>query len=624
MPDPKLIDHQVYYRNLLPEDKGFTPWFPGSVNIAEVGYIHDGQWNRLFDASKEPGDDSNHEGVPDDYYPLVIGKVIQKKLCNALPFARERGTALQYGMKVSGDMPLTPSGGPYRFKSSKQEGAILVTGDIEIQDVEAMRWFIEYIRGNCTSWRDFANDKKGLSLCLIDLVLVTGWHKTSSWACAAFAGCSSEVSLEFNVDVGGITGGSVWGTWLKPLSPGSWAHSGPERASPGTDDGKSDSHPSPRGPMDSEGSSDTRNDNVLLPSIPTPNIASGSEPMKALQHWGKEMVNRQETIDRTKDLKPLQDQGIFIRGFKICDKHTALARIFCRKLLEHCDDGFIHIPPSDKQVNPRSGKVGDRPREDRDKDKDKDGEGKPPGPGSHQDPSSGSPDNSLTSSKDKGRAHFSLGGASDRNTSPSDSSNMDFSALGLEIDEDLALYLQLNCNKMPTAVEITLEYILENSEAEFAIVHDNDVMVWLKSECAFEDLFSEIQKIRPQIFLVDQIGMLEISYSVTLDNRYNMEHVDLPSFHTTTAQSMPVPGGRMVLESGGGKHASLDLEDRSHHRKRGHVPERKDFVEPGPSHQKRRATQPLRDRRYEEYEGQTMGLVSSWLANSASDMSDIE
>jgi hypothetical protein len=99
-----MADHEIYCRNLLPEHKGFAPWFPGSVNIAEVGYVDGGQWIRLFDASKEPGDESNDLGIPDRYHPLVIGKVNQKTLWDALPFARERGTALEYGMKASSDM----------------------------------------------------------------------------------------------------------------------------------------------------------------------------------------------------------------------------------------------------------------------------------------------------------------------------------------------------------------------------------------------------------------------------------------------------------------------------------------------------------------------------------------
>jgi hypothetical protein len=151
-----------------------------------------------------------------------------------------------------------------------------------------------------------------------------------------------------------------------------------------------------------------------------------------------------EAVDETKNSKPSRDQGIFIRGFKICDKHTALARIVYRNWLKQCDDGFTHIPLSDKQVIPRSGRVGDRLGEDTDKDKD--GQDKPPG--SHQDPSSGPPDNSPTSSKDRNTTHFNPSGPSDRNTNPSDSLTMDFSALGLDIDEDLALYLQQNCDKV--------------------------------------------------------------------------------------------------------------------------------------------------------------------------------
>ncbi|KAF8502395.1 hypothetical protein JB92DRAFT_3145982 [Gautieria morchelliformis] len=504
-----MVYHEIYYRNLLPEYKGFAPWLPGSVNIAEVGYVARGKWIRLFDASKEPGDDRNRLGIPDNYYPLVIGEVDRNTLCDARPFARECGRALQYEIKASGDMPLTHSNGQYLFKSPKRDGAILVPRDIESQDVLEKSRFMEYIRGNCASWLDFANVKHSRCLRLIDLVLVTGWHKTSSWACAAFSDCSREVSLELNVDVGGVAGGSLWATWSKTISSGVWGHSGPAPRG----DESSDSLPQgDGGPTNIEGSSDDRKDNASLPT-------SGPELVKVLQPLANEMADRQGMLEV--NLKRSPDQGIFIRGFKVCDKHTALARIHYRKLLQ-CDDGFEIFKllyPSDVQAIPQSGRVWGGPRGSKDGDKDKSGEGKPPGPGSHQDPSSGS-DNSLTS-KDNGMAQVNPSGAS---TGSSDSLN---SALGLNMDEDLIGYLQLNCNKVPTAVEITLEYILENSEAEFAIAHDDDVMVWLKSECAFEDLFSEIRKSQPHIFLVDQVGMLEMSHSVTLDTQSNIEHEDM-------------------------------------------------------------------------------------------------
>ena len=149
--------------------------------------------------------------------------------------------------------------GQYSFKSSKQEGAILVPGDdIDSEDALETSEFIRYIRKNSASWLKFAS-KNNRPIRLVDLVLVTGWHKTSSWACAAFSRCSSEINLEFNIGLAGTTSGGVWGTWSKTLSPGVWGHSGPPRSAVVLEPKDKEQQPSPpqsdESPLNVEGSS---------------------------------------------------------------------------------------------------------------------------------------------------------------------------------------------------------------------------------------------------------------------------------------------------------------------------------------------------------------------------------
>ena len=88
--------------------------------------------------------------------------------------------------------------------------------------------FAKYIRENHGSWLKFATEKCNRGIRLIDLVLVTGCHKTSSWACAAFASRSKEVNIEFNAAVGATQGG-LWGRWSESCSPGVYTNSGPMR-----------------------------------------------------------------------------------------------------------------------------------------------------------------------------------------------------------------------------------------------------------------------------------------------------------------------------------------------------------------------------------------------------------
>ena len=183
------------------------------------------------------------------------------------PITDERGRSLEVGIKGPGastcvvqcrhsnrDLHIDPRisavtsvEGQYTFTSSKQEGAMLVPGGIiATADAKESTRYAKYIVANSASWLEFANETHHRNLRLIDLVLVTGWHKTESWACAAFSQCSHEISLTFNVGVG-TTQGGVWGKWSDTISPGVERHSGPVRAS--LKDGQPSSPQSNKCPM---------------------------------------------------------------------------------------------------------------------------------------------------------------------------------------------------------------------------------------------------------------------------------------------------------------------------------------------------------------------------------------
>ena len=73
-----VVDYsEIYARNLL-SNRGFAPYYPRPVDIAEVGYVFAGSWDPLFNASKKPGDESNKLGVPNGYHPLDVGELEQE------------------------------------------------------------------------------------------------------------------------------------------------------------------------------------------------------------------------------------------------------------------------------------------------------------------------------------------------------------------------------------------------------------------------------------------------------------------------------------------------------------------------------------------------------------------
>ncbi|KAF8512900.1 hypothetical protein JB92DRAFT_2925997 [Gautieria morchelliformis] len=604
-------DYQIYSRNLVLEGKGFAPWFPGSVNIAEVGYVHRGGWIRLFDASKARGDLSNNLGVPGDldYVPMIIGE-IEKRMLNdgARPFARGRGGPLEYVTEISSNIPVTPGSLRYSFKSSKHEGAILVhSGGIDTQDALEKSAFQKYMRKNYASWLTFANDKNNRDIRLIDLVLVTGCDKTSYWACSAFD-ASAKVDRELVLDVG-FGKAKTWATWVDRQFHAAWGHSGPATTR------RDDSLPTPP-QSDTDNSDYARKDELHVPRGYS--IATGSETLgDEMRRWASKEVNRRDTLDG-KNLDRPRDQCIFIRGYKICDKPTGFALLSHWRYHTQDEQGFNVIHPGEQVErggsgggdnpgpggnspgpggnnsgpggnnsspggnnsspggnnsgpggnNPDPGRSNPGPRSNRsDLGGNGDQEREVDTSGSYQDHPSGPPGNSsLVSSEGKNVAHFGTGGMSDQMTNPSDSPNL-HSQLGYDIDKDLLDYL-CNHDKVPTAVEITLLYILENSDAEFALAHDDDLSVWLKDGPLPEDLFSEICRVQPKIFLVDQVGMLETTYLTSLADQSDMEHVAHQTSHIIRAWPPDVELALMNWNEGQGNKAEkshlqgLDISKR--------------------------------------------------------------
>ncbi|KAF8501366.1 hypothetical protein JB92DRAFT_2975718 [Gautieria morchelliformis] len=508
-------EDEVYAQNMLSEFKGFAPWFPGPVNIAEVGYVHGGKWIPFFDTSKEWREDENNgRSKPEGYYPLAIGYTIDKTYWG-VGFVTERGPTV-----VSGKIPPISASGPLSFTSSKQEGAILLYKDVmEIRDAAETLKYIRYIQKHCASWVQFIGRP---DIRIFDLVLVTGWHKTSSWACVTFHDCSSAVHFEFRPGEGTY----AQGEWSISTSSGAVAHAGPVL--------QTNERP--------------RADETSMPQSRENDITSGSDAMVSISEAARR--THQEIFD---GVEGPRDQGVFIRGYKICDRHTGLALLFHWGDCGSDEHGFDLIKPGSHKGGDNPGPGGANPGPGGNNPGPGGGSPGPgggspgpgggsPGPGggspgpasdkdktgpsrSRQDLPSGPPGNSsLSSSEGEDVARFGTGGLSDRNTGLSHLSTKD-SKVGIDVDEDLDLYLQLKQCKTPTALEITLLYILENSDAEFALAHDDDVMVWLKDGPIPGNLSQEIRNIQPQIFVINQTGMLETTYLASLENHAGTEQV---------------------------------------------------------------------------------------------------
>jgi hypothetical protein len=70
----------IYAQQLVPRRNGHALWEPNpgddpAVELADVGYLKDGAFIRLFNASKTHDDASNGLGVPEGYEVLGVGKI---------------------------------------------------------------------------------------------------------------------------------------------------------------------------------------------------------------------------------------------------------------------------------------------------------------------------------------------------------------------------------------------------------------------------------------------------------------------------------------------------------------------------------------------------------------------
>jgi hypothetical protein len=95
---------------------------------------------------------------------------------------------------------------------------------MDIWDVKEKRKFREYMINNIDSWVKFAEDDDKF---MPDLVLVTGFHKTSHWACAAFES-PDEITCTLELKMAS-TEAIISATWMDPQPQIARSHSGPRQ-----------------------------------------------------------------------------------------------------------------------------------------------------------------------------------------------------------------------------------------------------------------------------------------------------------------------------------------------------------------------------------------------------------
>jgi hypothetical protein len=339
-----MVAYETYANALITKGLGHPLWEPdpgeyAPVGLGDVGYLDNGAFVKLFNASKDIHDWSNRLGLPRGHSPLHIGDILRPTPLPKAPdhISSEGVSEKGAGLSVTAGfvIPYIPrscnsslrphrtlgqAGGGFSFECSLQQGALLIMGDVAYREnaVDKKR-FSDYIIQHYRSWLDFA-EVLGRDVSLSDLILVNGCDKTSEWACAAWSEKTQSVSLSFVAGAPGIAEGSagLWGRWVSSQSL--------------------DKNVGPR---------------PLAPTIG----AAGTNPQLTLSESMSidETSSLQATSSHSPMRSPSSNQCVFVRGFQMGERKNWFKR---KKTRIDVGSGFVNVrKPSDSKKNSKESSI---------------------------------------------------------------------------------------------------------------------------------------------------------------------------------------------------------------------------------------------------------------------------
>lgn len=103
---------EIYASELVRLRYGHPLWYPeptaedGEIKIGDVGYIQEGAFHRLFNATHGKGDVINKDGVPDGFVPLEMPRVhVQSDLVRSGDALCSESTAKK-SVSMQGEVPM--------------------------------------------------------------------------------------------------------------------------------------------------------------------------------------------------------------------------------------------------------------------------------------------------------------------------------------------------------------------------------------------------------------------------------------------------------------------------------------------------------------------------------------
>ncbi|KAH9843617.1 WD40-repeat-containing domain protein [Rhodofomes roseus] len=197
----------VYAEQLFRLGHGYPLWDPdppkGEVLIGDVGFIADGSFHRVFNATK-PGDDpANRTGVPDGYKPFTLTSEFSnvKKVGALAPGALCSRTIRQLQVELSASGHGVGAG--LEFQCMDDQGAVLVMKHSANREVILpSRRMVNYMSQSFTSWYEFIRDRLDVDIPRESLRFICGVWKTADWAVASYTQAGKMAQFQFNASLG--------------------------------------------------------------------------------------------------------------------------------------------------------------------------------------------------------------------------------------------------------------------------------------------------------------------------------------------------------------------------------------------------------------------------------------
>ncbi|KAH9950735.1 hypothetical protein B0H21DRAFT_685940 [Amylocystis lapponica] len=227
---------EIYAEQLFQRGHGHPLWDPqptkhGEVLIGDVGYMRNGRFYRLFNATRSAEDEINRRyGVPAGFKPLVFEDYLLDRREGAIQADPLCSMSVK-SMGVGAQAGIQGIGGGLQFECSEQQGAVLVIKDAAVrEELHPSDTITDYMLDHHHTWYAFAKDRFGLALEKEDIIFVRGWAKTTEWAVAAFIQAGHAAQVTFNGQFGLGANASFFLSASRDVSM-VWDHnSGPVRA----------------------------------------------------------------------------------------------------------------------------------------------------------------------------------------------------------------------------------------------------------------------------------------------------------------------------------------------------------------------------------------------------------